>query len=168
MQYSSPDVSRRDALVLDALGVATAWLDRLEPDDVFILRQVFADAALSFATGTPQVNLPNAPVDRELQQVGIYSLLESASQVAADRIRAMFPNVQVRTSSGHVNSETLAALVRGADVMLVQTSHAKHAATQAITAAALDPDRVVYVNGRGATALVRELLVWVRGSTAPA
>ena len=52
--------------------------------------------------------------------------------------------------------------------MLVQTSHAKHAATQAITAAALDPDRVVYVNGRGATALVRELLVWVRGSTAPA
>jgi hypothetical protein len=168
MQYSSPDVSRRDALVLDALGVATAWLDRLEPDDVFILRQVFADAALSFATGTPQVNLPNAPVDRELQQVGIYSLLESASQVAADRIRAMFPNAQVRTSSGHVNSETLAALVRGADVMLVQTSHAKHAATQAITAAALDPDRVVYVNGRGATAIVRELLAWVRGSTAPA
>ena len=131
-----------------------------------VLRQVFAGAGISFAAGTTQDVLPTDPADRDLRIVGIYSLLEGASQVASDRIRSMFPNVQVRTSSGHVNSHTLAALVRGADVMLVQTSHAKHAATQAIAAATLDPGRVVFVHGRGATALVRELLAWVHGSTA--
>ncbi|MDA8264332.1 MAG: protein DpdD [Actinomycetota bacterium] len=167
MECSSPDLSRRHAVIAEAAGVATAWLDRLEPDDVSILRQVFADADMPFAVGTSQDGLPPSPPFCDLKQVGIYSLLEGASQVAADRIRSMFPNVQVRTSSEHVNSQTLVALVRGVDVMLVQTSHAKHAATQAIAAASLDPRRVVFVHGRGATALVRELLAWVHGSTVP-
>lgn len=168
MLSSSPDASRRSALVSDAAGVATAWLNRLEPVDVSLLRQVFADAGTSFAAAASSGASPAAPLTRNLKSVGIYSLLESASRVASDRIRAMFPNVDVRTSSGHVNSEMLAALVRGADVMLVQTSHAKHAATQAISAAALDPSRVVLVHGRGATALVRELLAWLHGTAAPA
>jgi hypothetical protein len=72
-----------------------------------------------------------------------------------------WPNVEVRTSFGEVNSASLSALARGADVMVVQTSHAKHAATLAITAATVDSSRLVLVHGRGATALLRGLIEWL-------
>jgi hypothetical protein len=166
MLLATPDPVRRDLLLADAAGAATAWLERLEPSDLSVLRQVFGDAGVPFAAAVPSPDTPAADVSGDIRSVGIYSLLEGAARVASERIRAMLPNVDVRISSGHVNSETLTALVRGADVMLVQTSHAKHAATQAINAAASDPERVVLVHGRGATALVRALLNWIRG-TAP-
>jgi hypothetical protein len=158
--FSSPDLPCRSALVADAAGIATAWVDRLEQADSAALRYVFADAGISFARLPAGETAHAQHAIQEFRSVGIYSLLESATRVAADRIQAMFPNVEVRTSSGHVNSDSLTALVRGADVMLVQTSHAKHAATEAIDAASPEPTRLVLVHGRGATALVRALLAW--------
>jgi hypothetical protein len=166
--FSSPDLPRRTALVSDASGIATAWIDRLEPADSAVLHYVFVDAGVAFATTPAGATSHAEQVVQDFRSVGIYSLLEGATRVAADRIRALFPNVEVRTSSGHVNSDSLTALVRGADVMLVQTSHAKHAATQAIDVASSDPTRLVLVHGRGATALVRALLAWVQGEPTPA
>jgi hypothetical protein len=166
--FSSPDPPRRTGLVADAAGIATAWIDRLEQADSAALHYVFADAGISFARPPVTEAAGAEHAVQEFRSVGIYSLLESATRVAADRIRAMFPNVDVRTSSGRVNSDSLTALVRGADVMLVQTSHAKHAATQAIDVASPDPERLVLVHGRGATALVRALLAWTQGEQAPA
>jgi len=49
--------------------------------------------------------------------------------------------------------------VRGSDVILVQTSHARHAATMAIERS-VESSRLVRVNGRGATSLFRALLEW--------
>ena len=66
----------------------------------------------------------------------------------------------MRHSSSEVNSKSLVSLVQGVDVMLVQTSHATHAATGAISAAVVDSNRLVLVNGRGATSLMRALLDW--------
>ena len=166
MLFSSPDVGRRNALFADASGIATAWLERLESSDIAVLQQVFGDAGISFGVGATASTSQSVAIHPtyDVRSVGIYSLLESASRVAAIRIRAMFPTLHVETSSGHVNSGALGALVRGADVMLVQTSHAKHAATHAINAATVDPSKVVLVNGRGATALVREFLAWIHGA----
>ncbi|MEA3077954.1 MAG: hypothetical protein QOF60_2862 [Actinomycetota bacterium] len=166
--FSSPDLPSRGALIADAAGVATAWVDRLEQGDSAVLHYVFADAGIAFARTPASETTQAERAVQEFRSVGIYSLLEGATRVAADRIRAMFPNVEVRTSSGHVNSDSLTALVRGADVILVQTSHAKHAATQAIDVASSDPTRLVLVHGRGATALVRALLAWTQGEQAPA
>jgi hypothetical protein len=69
--------------------------------------------------------------------------------------------VKVKSSSAEVNSAALASLVKGVDVMLVQTSHAKHSATIAINMAIVDPRRLVLVHGRGASALMRALLEWI-------
>jgi hypothetical protein len=52
-------------------------------------------------------------------------------------------------------------MVRGADVLLMQVSRATHAATNAIRAALDDPSRLVYVNGRGASAIFRGLIGWM-------
>jgi len=72
--------------------------------------------------------------------------------------------VKVKSSSAEVNSTSLASLVKGVDVMLVQTSHAKHSATAAINMAVIDPWRLVLVHGRGATALMRALLEWIEAA----
>lgn len=168
LAFSTPDPARRSALLSDAAGNATAWIDRLEPSDSALLHYVFADAGISFATTPTSATAQAERAPQHVRLVGIYSLLEGAARVASNRIRALFPNVEVHTSSGHVNSDSLTALVRSADVMLVQTSHAKHAATQAIDAASADPTRVVLVHGRGATALVRALLAWTHGDPSAA
>lgn len=164
--FSTPVPDSRASLISDAFGTATAWLTRAEYADLLILNLVFADGELEFTVPAPDADVDGTEgAEREFRVVGIYSLLESAAKVASAWVRKLFPTADVRTSSDHVNGPSLGAFVRSADVLLVQTSHAKHAATQAIEAAATDPDRVVLVHGRGASALVRALVGWVRGET---
>jgi hypothetical protein len=159
--FTSQDVAGRDALFSRAAGLARSWSERLDPTDVALLRYIFGDAGLDFAVSpVDEVRDGDATATPPFSTVGIYSLLEGATRVVSKWIRDLWPNVEIRTSSGHVNSATLSALVRASDVMLVQTSRAKHAATQAIDAANSDPNRLVLVHGRGATALLRALLAW--------
>ena len=67
--------------------------------------------------------------------------------------------MDVRLSHAHSHSSELDGFVRSSDVILMQTSHAKHAATIAIERA-IETSRLVRVNGRGATSLFRCLLEW--------
>jgi hypothetical protein len=157
--FGAPDGARRSALLADSLGAATSWASRTEAADLTVLQLLFEEAGLNLALPASREAATDVPQARSFGSVGIYSLLESAARVAAGWIRKLFPNVNVRLSSEHVNSASLVGFARGSDVLLVQTSHAKHAATQAIEAAA-DPARVVLVHGRGASALVRALLAW--------
>jgi hypothetical protein len=165
--FTSYDRVRRDAFSSEAAGVARSWWERLEPSEQAVLQLVLADAGFTFSeAGSGKELEVEVGTGRSFRSVGIYSLLETASRVASEWIRKLFPQVErIEVSSEHVNSQSLSALVRSSDVMLVQTSHAKHAATRAIEAASLDPTRLVLVHGRGATALVRALLTWANGES---
>jgi len=72
--------------------------------------------------------------------------------------------IDVRLSHEHVSSDRLVSMVRSVDVVLVQTSKATHAATNAIGSAAQGHTPLVFVAGRGASALLREFVRWL---TAP-
>ena len=161
---TTPDSSKRDELISEALNVAMSWYGRLEPTDAVLLSRLFADAGHEYVSppaSGEDVDLRR--VERSFARVGIYSLAESAAQNAARWIREEWPEVDVSLSHAHSNSSELEGFVRSSDVVLVQTSHAKHAATDAISAALADHSRVVLVNGRGATSLFRGLLNWARG-----
>ena len=106
-----------------------------------------------------QADAQDSRTAKAFRRVGIYSLSESAAQNAARWIRDEWPDVDVRLSHAHSNNPELDGLVRSSDVVLMQTSHAKHAATNAIERS-VDPSRLVHVNGRGATSLLRALLEW--------
>jgi hypothetical protein len=160
--HSSPDTSRRESSLGLARSAALAWRDRLDSLDARLLDRLFPDAGFAIAPGIEE---EAAAAVSPPASVGIYSLLESAARQATIWIQARWPDVVVRTSSDHVNSEALAAMARGVDVLLVQTSHAKHAATQAIEAAVPDRSRLVLVNGRGASSLVRALWEWAGGQS---
>jgi hypothetical protein len=155
---SSPDPNLRSQLVTRAANSARAWVDRLSSTDVTLLRQVFAEANIPFDATVDAEPALTDPMPPGIRTIGIYSLLEGALRVAASRVKAMLPGIEVRTSSDHVNGENLIALARNSDVVVVQTSHATHAAFHAINAAVADRSQVILVHGRGASAIVRALL----------
>lgn len=161
---TTPDSSQRDGFIANALKVAMSWYGRLEPTDAVLLSRLFGDAGHEY--DSPPVVEPDEELRRarrNFDRVGIYSLAESAAQNAARWIRDEWPGVEVSLSHAHSNSSALEGFVRSSDVVLVQTSHAKHAATDAISAASTDHSRIVLVNGRGATSLFRGLLNWATG-----
>lgn len=160
---SSPDASGRQSLVARAAGVALSWSDRVEETDGLLLNLVLSSAGVAppIPEADIDVDAQDRRGERSFSRVGIYSLLEPAANLAASWIRQRWPSVDVTVSSEHVNTTPLAAFVRSADVLLVHTSHATHAATNAILALA-DPAKVVYVHGRGATSLFRACVDWSR------
>ncbi len=155
--HGAPDSNRRAGTLATASAAVLAWQDRLEPLDRDLLAQFFPDSGL----GRPLDAHPDVtPAEHPPSIIGIYTLLESASRQASEWMRARWPQVEIRTSSDHVNTEALTALARGVDVLLVQTSHAKHAATQALEVAVPDKSRLILVSGRGATSLLRAVVQW--------
>ena len=157
---AAPDIRSREELFAEALALAASWFDRIEDTEAIVLRQLFKDAGLNF--DPPRAGHTDDPTPsrvRTFKRVGIYSLSESAAQNAARWIRDQWSNVEVRLSHAHSNSPDLDGFVRSSDVVLMQTSHAKHAATNAIQRA-VERSRLVRVNGRGATSLFRGLLEW--------
>lgn len=157
-----PNPAERAALMSKAVGLAGSWADRLDQSDALVLGMLFRDAGTEVTLSTEA-----APAIRDvppLDSVGVYSLMESAIRVFSSWIAKQWPEVKVRASSAAVNSAALAALVKGVDVMIVQTSRSKHAATGAINMAIQDPKRLVLVHGRGATSMIRALLDWIEAA----
>ena len=155
-----PDTRLRDGLFAEVLAVAVSWFGRIDHTEAIVLRKLFTDAGLDFTPAlTDHTDIQASRKVKPFERVGIYSLSESAAQNAARWIRDEWPSVDVRLSHAHSNNSELEGLVRGSDVVLMQTSHAKHAATTAIERST-ETSRLVRVNGRGATSLFRGLLEW--------
>lgn len=158
-----PDPAERSVVIARAAVIARSWAERLESRDSMVLGLLFQSAGVEFSTQDQDGGDSNEVPP--FRTVGVYSLMESAVRVLTSWIEARWPDVDVRASAAHVNSESLTALVKGVDLMLVQTSHATHAATGAINMAITDPSRLVMVSGRGASSLMRALLDWAEGAT---
>ncbi|MXW97452.1 MAG: hypothetical protein F4Y05_02445 [Acidimicrobiaceae bacterium] len=155
-----PDTRLRAELFAEALGVAVSWYGRIDETEATVLRKLFAHIGLDF--DPPPTDQAGSHVSRKAKafdRVGIYSLSESAAKNAAEWIRDEWPGVEVRLSHAKANNSELDGFVRRSDVVLMQTSHAKHAATIAIERS-VESSRLVRVNGRGATSLLRALLKW--------
>lgn len=162
LAYACPKMADRNSFIARASAVVQSWGDLVDRNDALLLHLLFRAAGIEIYQIDPAT--PVGSKNRAFTSVGVYSLKENAIRVLTSWIEDRWPGVKVRASTSDVNSKPLAALVRGVDVMLVQTSHATHAATAAITAASVDPSRIVLVSGRGATSMLRSLLDWVEGS----
>ena len=92
----------------------------------------------------------------EGKTVVLYSLTETAIARASQVLKRLVPTIDVRTNSEHGGSTQLAQLSAHADVFVVVTAAAKHAATIFIA----DHRRglpTVLVNSRGSSAILRAL-----------
>jgi hypothetical protein len=100
---------------------------------------------------------PSAPY-RYLKELNVvlYSLTETATTRAAQVLRTLVPGINIETSAEHDGSSKLAAQAANADVFVVVTASAKHAATDFINAKR-GGRPIVLVNSRGSSAILREL-----------
>lgn len=86
----------------------------------------------------------------EGRRIFLYSLRERAARQAAGRLQSVGAEVEI--SSVHVGSSQLSGQVEGADLVVVVTAAAKHAATEFIEEAARG--RVIHVNSAGMSAIL--------------
>lgn len=97
--------------------------------------------------------------------VALYSLTETAIARAGQVLKRLVPTVDVRTNSEHDGSTQLAHLSANADLFVVVTAAAKHAATTFI-AHHRGGRSVVWVNSRGSSAILRQLANLTLGTAA--
>ena len=87
--------------------------------------------------------------------VAIYTLTDAAAARAADFLTRHFDDVTVQVANDHVASDRLRALARAADVFVVATRSAKHAATTFIEAQRPHGRPILYAAGKGSASLIR-------------
>jgi hypothetical protein len=80
------------------------------------------------------------------RRVGLHCLFQPIVKRFAEVVPALAPGADVVSDSSHDCSPPLRALCGSADVLVVVTQHAKHAATECVDAHA-SPDRVVRTRG---------------------
>ncbi|MET9346275.1 protein DpdD [Streptomyces termitum] len=143
------------------IDTARPFKSALNLTDLEAIRIVAEELAQTFpddlAAGHTDDTDPAAPY-RYLQgtKIVLYSLTESATTRAAQVLRKLVPGIDIETSAEHDGSSTLAAQAAHADLFVVVTASAKHAATDFITAKR-GSRPTIYVNSRGSSAILREL-----------
>lgn len=90
------------------------------------------------------------------KMVVLHSLTESASTRAAQILRRLVPGADIRTNCEHDGSPQLAQLSVNADLFVIVTASAKHAATTFITEHRRHRP-IIRVNSRGSSAILRGL-----------
>jgi len=88
--------------------------------------------------------------------VGIYTLTEKSGQQAAKILREIFSEVKVEVSSDKVCTPRLKSLSKNADIFVVTTSSAKHAATDCINQNR-PSEKILYAAGRGSCSILRTI-----------
>ncbi|MBP0496272.1 protein DpdD [Roseomonas indoligenes] len=91
------------------------------------------------------------------RRIAIYTLTESAGRQAAAALEALAPGVGVTVHADHVGTQALRAAAEGADIFVLVTWSAKHAATDFIRKFRPSTKPLLYASGRGATSILRAL-----------
>jgi hypothetical protein len=89
-------------------------------------------------------------------KIAIYTLTESSSRQAKSALESSLPSVVVDCSADHVGNQRLKAMAENADIFVVTSSSAKHAATQYILQHRGDRP-LLYAQGRGFTSILRSI-----------
>jgi hypothetical protein len=88
--------------------------------------------------------------------VAIYTLTESAGRQAANVLNELVPSVRVEVSHDKVASGALRHMAQQADIFVLVTASAKHAATGVIQQERRDK-LILYANGRGFSSIMRAI-----------
>lgn len=159
LRYPCPDTSAREAFWLSALAVIEPLRIRLKPV------QLASIAALGELLGWQEPPLPeNSTTDPDdlggklaNLRIAIYTLTESAARQAVSVLNRVAPSATIQTSSEHVGSAQLKALSENADIFVITSLSAKHAATDYIRAHRPPGKPICWAAGRGFTSIVRAI-----------
>lgn len=137
----------------------TRWLEMQA-----VMRQVELDLPPDLLARLERVEEPDPLGCLDARRILLYSLRERAARQAASRLQAV--GAEVELSSAHAGSSLLQGQAQGADLVILVTAAAKHAATDFIEAAAYG--RVIHVNSAGMSAILRAMEDYCAAASPPA
>jgi hypothetical protein len=169
--YPCPDEQARRDLFLVVVNRAHAFSRLLEPSQrafLGILASDFGQLEWKVAF-SPDRNLAPEDADSVFDElngklIAIYSLSERVSRRAKDIFKNCCPSVEVRINSDHVATNALKQLAKEADIFVVNTASAKHAATTFISATRKPSQTTLFHNARGSQSLVKLVEYFLRDS----
>ncbi len=161
-----PREGDRQTFVADVASIFQRWYRRIGQDQMALLRLlaeevgVPLDLRIESSEVAPGVEIGWTALQG--RRVSLYSLQESALRRAAAVIASLCPAAKVDTHNDHVGSPALKAAAGAADVFVVATAAAKHAATMFIEANRPKQLPTLYARGQGSSSLLQALREHVR------
>src|SRR5271157_2959450 len=162
LMHPCPDPSARRALFQDVLGRAVVFERHVAPEQRELLRLTASDLREESLFGDyfPYASIAEKSSEDllnalENQSVAVYTLAEGAARRFQKVLEACVPSVRVSLSHDRVASTRLKQLARQADLFLVATGSAKHAATTCIEANRPRELPTLRTAGKGAASLLR-------------
>ncbi|MFB6904993.1 protein DpdD [Streptomyces bacillaris] len=162
-----PDEQARTSLCAQLLGPLSGHSRRLSEADLSFARRLSNELGVDFSW--------DAPVDDVVQDrssIGfppatllLYSLDEAVLTRCQEELKRLAPAVKVLTAYDHVGTPQLRQKARTADVIVLATRCAKHAATGFIGQHAVT-EYIGYANGSGSASLLRAAVDELRSAAA--
>jgi hypothetical protein len=162
-----PDPEARTSLCSRLLGPLSAHSRRLNEADLAFARRLSEDLGIDFAWNAPagEDGEETSPTGFPPATLLLYSLDEAVLSRCQDELKRLAPAVKVLTAYDHVGTPQLRQKARTANVIVLATRCAKHAATGFI-----DQNKttkhVGYANGSGSASLLRAAVDALRLATA--
>jgi hypothetical protein len=158
-----PDTLEREQFAFQVIALFQRWHTRLDAAQFAVLRSMSTDLGTTAALqGLGLEKIPTgassdwAPLNGK--RVALYSLQESALRRAVEVVTELCPGVRVDIFHDHVGgSPALRKASAAADVFVIATGAAKHAATTFIEARRPKGAITLYARGQGSTSLVHAL-----------
>ena len=157
VRAACPDPQVRTRLADALLVPLHAQARRLEPDQLAYAQQLSDELGLALSWPDAAADAPGQIDRSELPSLNVllYSLDEGAMARAASALRRHGSRLKVHQSHDYVGSPQLKVRTRNADVVVLATRCAKHAATGFIRANTKRGAIVVEADGSGSASLLR-------------
>jgi hypothetical protein len=161
--YRAPDVDVRTRFLHQLLEKLRICLPRLTPSQRHVARE------LSLASEWPWPQTDNgheeageATLAAKLggKTLAIYTLVERAAEQARNMLTDLTPTTRIELCADHVASPRLINLARNADVFVMVTGAAKHAATDAIKRERPRDKPLLMPFGKGASSILETIDRW--------
>lgn len=151
------DSDARQAFVASALEPLHALRHRLPPSLRTVAALITADVALGWEWPAPDVDLVDDENSASLlpRALLLYSLDKGVLARAKLALGELYPSLTVHLSDAKVGSDALKSHVRSAEVVVLATRKATHAATLFIQSHVRESTRVAYADGCGSGSMMR-------------
>jgi hypothetical protein len=169
LTHACPNAGVREIFFRKLLVSFQRWQRRIRPDQWALLADLASDLGASEAVEAVRPTADEsgttfAPPTRDAlagKTVAIYTLTDGAAARAAEFLTRNFDNVVVEVSNDHVASDRLRSLARAADIFVIATKSAKHAATTFIEAQRPPGRPILYPAGKGSASIIRALFSYI-------
>lgn len=166
----TPSPERRHSFWCAAYARLVPLRPHLSPGQCLTLNKLAASLGCDIAETETFTSLPSETEMDNLRtalsgtSIAIYSLTESAARQAEQMLAVIAPSAKVSISSDTCGTASLKSMAQNADIFVVATSAAKHAATGFIQQMRPRNKPVLFAAGRGVSSIIRAIEDYLLGS----